>query len=355
MNSKKIFLALFIVFTLPVFAQQPDMSMIPYRQGDLWGYSSPDKSIIIKPAFAEADWFYAGFAMVKKGDRYGYINTDGKLVIPCKFYSAKPFRYGYFDNAGQHFEGAKVVQNKDTVLFAGASQSADGYEICINTKGERMSRCPAINENSIPGITQTVVTTEKIYGLVNNGNLYDKVVDDYQVAGDENTYYVVTKNNMYAVINNKFEVIIPFEFSSLKKISIGTAIYLLSIRNGAYGIYQGNGKVYIPVENSNLVYVKARDGNDYCIISKGGKAMMRNFTGKEVLAAIYSNIVYDEDGGFLLTGTDNLKGFYFLDNKRIEPRYTDVKLVRGGRFLQVRTYLGKMGYVSENGTEYFQE
>ena len=355
MNSKRIFLAIFIVLTLPVFAQQANLSLIPYRQGDLWGYSSPDKSIIIKPAFTEADWFYAGYAVVKKGSRYGYINTSGKLVIPFKFYTAKPFRYGYFDNAGKHVAGGKVVKNQDTVLFAGASPRADGYEICINTKGQRMSKCPAINENSVPGNTQAVVTTEKVYSLVNMGNLYDKVVDDYKIDGDDNTYYIGVKNNLYGVINNKFEVIMPFEYTSIKKVSIGGTIYLQGVKNGMYGMYKGNGTVYIPMDNNNLMYVKGKDGNDYFIISKDGKSMVRDFSNKEIITSIYTDILYDEEGGFVLTGNDNRKGFYFLDNKRVDPRYSDVKLVRGGRFLLVKTQSGKMGYVSADGTEYFQE
>jgi hypothetical protein len=36
-----IFAAFFIVLSLPAFAQQPDLSLIPYRQGDLWGYANP--------------------------------------------------------------------------------------------------------------------------------------------------------------------------------------------------------------------------------------------------------------------------------------------------------------------------
>ncbi len=51
MNSKKIILALLLLITIPVFAQEADMSLIPYRKGDLWGYASPDKKIVIKPVW----------------------------------------------------------------------------------------------------------------------------------------------------------------------------------------------------------------------------------------------------------------------------------------------------------------
>jgi len=356
MNSKKLLFTLSILFSLPLFAQQIDVSLIPYRQGDLWGYSSPDKKIIIKPAYNEAHWFVGGLAVVKKGAKYGYINKAGTIVIPVKFYSAKPFRFGYFDRAETHKAGGKVVQNQDTVLFAGASLTPNGTESCIDTKGRVMSKCPAINENSVPGNNKVVmVTEEKIYSLVNNANLYDKLVDDYKIRGDENTYYVGVKNNQYGVINNKFEVIIPFEYSTIKKINIGETVYLQGVRNGMYGLLQGNGTVSMPLENNNLVYVKGMNGSDYFIVSKDGKTMVKDITYKDIVTANYSEILYDDEGGFVLTGTDNRKGFYFLDNKMIEPRYSDVKLIRGGRFLMVKTQDGKIGYVSIDGTEYFDQ
>ena len=89
MNSKNLILVLFLAFAIPVFAQEPDMSLIPYRKGNLWGYAAPDKSIVITPEYEEANLFYEGFAVVKKGGKYGYINKDGKIVIPikCKYFN----------------------------------------------------------------------------------------------------------------------------------------------------------------------------------------------------------------------------------------------------------------------------
>jgi predicted transcriptional regulator with HTH domain len=278
------------------------------------------------------------------------------VAIPFKFYAAKPFRYGYFDREEKHSAGGKLVQNQDTVLFAGASLTKDGMEKCIDTKGRVMSKCPAINENSVAGNRKAAsVTEEKIYSLVNNSGLYDKLVDDYKINGDDNTYYIGVKNNQYGVINNKFEVVLPFEYSSIKKLNIGDVVYLDATKNGMHGVFKGSGAVYIPTENNGLVYVKARNGNDYFIISKDGKAVVKDLADHDVLATNYADVLYDDEGGFILTGTDNRKGFYFLDNKTIEPRYADVKLLRGGRFLLVKTTAGKSGYVGNDGTEYFDQ
>jgi len=356
MNSKKLLFAILLVLTLPVFSQQLDLSLIPYRQGNLWGYASPDRTIVIKPAYDEANWFVSGYAVVKRGGKYGYINRAGKLVIPFKFYAAKPFRYGYFDNAGKHMVGGKTVQNQDSVLFAGAAPKPDGVEVCINTKGQRMSKCPAINENTVQDNNQVVVTTsEKVYTMVNNAGLYDKLVDDYKLAGDENTYYVGIKNNMYGVINNKFEVVLPFEYSSIKVVTVGGVPYLETTKGNMYGLYRGNGAVYVPSEYSNITYVKAKNGNDYFIVNRDGKAMVKDINFNDIVPADYTDIQYDPEGGFILTGTNNNKGYFLLNNMTIKPRFAEVRMLRGGRFLLVKTASGKTGYMSADGTEYFEE
>jgi hypothetical protein len=358
MNFKRIFLAVLVVmlFISPSFSQQIDPSLIPYRKGNLWGYANTDKSIIIKPSFNEANWFVAGFAVVKKGSRYGYINKLGKVVIPFKFYSAKPFTYGYFDDKGKHTAGGKVVKNQDTVLFAGASLTVNGAEVCIDTKGRTMSKCPAINEN-IPGNTQPIVSVaeQKTYSLVSNGNLYDKLVDDYKVTGDEHTYYIGTKNGLYGVINNTQDIILPFEYASIKKLDVNGNFYLEVAKDEKYGMYTGSGSAFIPADNNKLLYIKTNDGKTFFVQSKNGTASLKGINQQDIIPATYSDILYQENRGFVLTGTDNLKGYYFLNNKLVAPKYSEIRSVRGGNYLLVKTGAGKMGFVNEDGMEFFED
>ncbi len=59
--------------------------------------------------------------------------------------------------------------------------------------------------------------------------------------------------------------------------------------------------------------------------------------------------------GFVLTGDNDLRGYYFLDNTVIAPKYKEITLVNGTRYLQVKTSSGKVGYISSAGDEYFEE
>lgn len=356
MKQKIIMAVCIALLSTTSFAQQLDLSLIPYRQGNLWGYVNVDKSIAIAPVFADAKWFSHGLAAVKKGNKYGYINKAGLLVIPYKFYDAKPFMRGYFDSNGKHTAGGKTIQNEDTVLFAGAVTQLNGIEKCIDIKGRVMSKCPAINEDR-PGNKEPIltVTTEKVYSLVNNANLYDKLVDDYKLQNDNSTYYIGVKNNKYGVINNTFDVIIPFEYDDIKRVNLNDSIYLQVQKNGMMGLFTGSGKLFMAADRTKLSYVMPTKEAVYFIESQNGIVRLRDMNNTDIINANYTDIMYDDYGGFVLTNSNNLKGYYFLDKKTIEPKYTDVKLVRGGNFLQVKTKTGKIGYVSPEGVEYFED
>jgi hypothetical protein len=349
--KRKFFLAILLVVTTAIaaYAQQPDWSLVPYRSGDKWGYATADKQIVIQPQYDEAAWFSGGYAAVKKGGKYGYINRAGKVVIPFKYYVAKPFRYGYVEN--------KARGKSDTVLFAGAAPKADGYEVCINTKGVQLKVCPAMNEMADPVNRVPMQTTQKVYTLTNApAGLFDKITDDYTLPSTSDNYYIAQRGGMYGVFNNKFETVIPFEYSSLTKFNIGTDIYLQGKKNnGMNGIFKGDGMVVMTPEYTGLTRVTERDGKDYFIVTKDGRAYVRSVDNKDIFPSEYNQIDYDNNGGFVLTDGNNNKGFYFMNNTSISPKYSDVKLVnRNGNFVWVKTKDGKGGYVSNTGTEYWQ-
>jgi hypothetical protein len=354
MKTRTLFTLLTLLIAGSAFAQSPDLSLIPYRKGNLWGYAAPDKQVVISPRFQDAQLFYEGFAVVKLNSKFGYINKKGKLVIPCRYFAAKHFRYGYFGNTGTHTEGSREVKNKDTVLFAGASPKDNGYEQCINTLGEVMSRCPAINENSVQS-NSLDVSNRKTYSLVNNANLYDSLVDDYKIMGDDHWFYIGMKNGKYGVINNFFEVVLPFDYSSIDKIDISGKAYLHAAKDNMHGILNGTGSVFIPVDNSELAYIRAKNNKDYILLLKDKLASVRDFDNNLVIAAKYRAIMYDGEGGFVLISKDNTRGYYFLNGFLIEPKYTDVKQINKGSLLQVTTVSGKTGFVGPDGHEFFDE
>lgn len=355
MISKKLLVGFFLACSLPVFAQEPDMSLVPFRQGNLWGYATPDKVIVIKPEYNEADLFYEGFAAVKKGSKYGYVNKEGKVVIPIKFFVAKPFRFGYFDKSGNTKPGDGSLNPQKVVLFAGASLQASGYEICIDTKGATMPKCPAISESSAPDLNKSTTTTViSNYSTIQKSDLFDKITGDYKIiAGADETYYIATRNNNYGVFNNKFEVIVPFEYSMIEKINIGAMVYLKAEKDSMKGILFGTGSPYLAVENSRLQQVKGKDGSNYFIFTKDGKTGVKDTRYQNIAPPVYDDVVYN-DGGFNIT-LEGLKGFVFPNGNIIKPQYTDVRSIKGAQFVKVTDANGKTGYISNDLKEFFAD
>jgi hypothetical protein len=350
MKRRILTLASLLLISLGLSAQTIDMSMIPYRQAAKWGFANPDGKIVINPKYDEVQWFSEGYAAVKVGSKWGYINKSGALVIPARYTVAKSFRKGFVPRANK--EGG------DSVLFAGVSVNADGYENCIDTKGKVTVKCPAIAEASVPenNIPVETVTQQKTYTVPNNNGLFDKIVDDYKIPGSDETYYIAVKNNLYGVFNSKFETIVPFEYEEIKINRRAAQNYLSVKKNGLYGIAGTQGQVRILPDNSSISTVQLKDGKEYIIAKKDGKVYVKDMDNNLIIPNGYADIVYDQQGGFVIKSDDQKQGFYFLDNSIINPKYSEVRMINGtDRYLQVKTFSGKTGYISSSGNEYFVE
>ena len=116
-----------------------------------------------------------------------------------------------------------------------------------------------------------------------------------------------------------------------------------------------NGSVSIAVDNNDLSGVKALDGKYYFIVSKNGRVGIKDAANNDVLQPNYTNIAYEPSGGFVLTGNDQLKGFRFLSNYTIEPKYTSIRPVMGGIYVLIITQTGKSGFINNKGDEFFVE
>src|SRR6185295_16046664 len=90
-GMKKIFaLHLFLAILASAFSQTVSHTLVPYRIGNLWGYSDVRGNIVIPTRYQEAFPFYDEVAAVKSDNHMAIINKDGKLIIP--------FRYDYISN-----------------------------------------------------------------------------------------------------------------------------------------------------------------------------------------------------------------------------------------------------------------
>jgi hypothetical protein len=347
--AKNIFIFL-MIFSLESFSQNIDYSLVPYRKADKWGFANASKTVIISPKYDDARWFTEGMAAVKVGAKWGYINKAGKMVIPAKFTVAKSFRKGYIPLKNK-IEG-------DTILFAGASTLESGYESCINIKGVTLAKCPAMAENAMASnrIPMETIVKEKIYSIENKGGLFDKIVDDYKIIGNEETFYIVQKDKLYGVFNSKFETIVPFEYNSIKAIKSDNKTYLHVTKSEMNGIVNADGSFSILPVYYSLLLIKNMDGKDFVIVKKNGKAYVKDLNNRDIIITGFSEIMYDENGGFIITDDNNLHGFYFPSTVMIAPKYADIRIInKGSDYLQIKTTSGKVGYINASGVEFFED
>ena len=78
---------------------QVEHQLIPYRDGNLWGFADRDLNIVIQPQFDAAQLFYYNLAAVKKAGKMGYVDTTGTVAVPLKY-----------DRAGNIMDGFAIVE-----------------------------------------------------------------------------------------------------------------------------------------------------------------------------------------------------------------------------------------------------
>lgn len=94
---RKTLSLLFLCFSIKGNAQ-PELNIIPYRKGKLWGYCDSTKRIIITPRFDSVEVFETfkqkdklsqkKVALVWKNKKVGLIDDKGKELVPCSFQQA---------------------------------------------------------------------------------------------------------------------------------------------------------------------------------------------------------------------------------------------------------------------------
>lgn len=348
MKMIKLALVLIGFMGLEASAQWVERDLIPYRQGAKWGYSDAERNIKITPKYAEVGWFSNGLAPVKVGTKWGYIDRTGKLVIPARYTVAKNFRKGYMPGA---------EASGDSVLFAGVSLRSDGYEVCINTKGVQFKGCPAIPDLSVEQNREPVrqVQTIKNYNIPGD-TTFDRIVDDYKVSDSANasTYYVAVKNNRYGVINNRFEVVVPFNYDSIRVNREAGPLYLEAKNNDLRGILSAEGSSLVDVENTTIRFVRGANDRPYAVVQRGNKFYVRDIESKSITPLGYRDVSYDNNG-FVITNDEGMQGYYFLNNRIVEPKYRKVEWFENGDFLRITTNDGRVGYINTVGDEYFRE
>eukprot|EP00744_Colponema_vietnamica_P025983 GILI01038406.1.p1 GENE.GILI01038406.1~~GILI01038406.1.p1 ORF type:complete len:281 (+),score=-36.16 GILI01038406.1:61-903(+) len=279
--KKHTVIIILLLSNFNLFAQK----LIPYRKGNLWGYSDVNKTIIIKPEFDMATYLIDNQAgMVVKDKKVGFISAKGEIVIPILY------RY-----VGKDGKGYKAFSDTGKVYF---DEKFNKIDEPIELEPDLISPREPYDYSEANGKK----------GVKGKLPVYDRMFD-FEV--NESRYFTALKNGKYGLIDENENILIPFIYDFLSPIYnsdltssnsvLLTGIGKFSIKDGRskfegkYGLHslfnidKGKPRVYLEPK-FDLEYLP--NTNQY-IDDEQFVCVKKN--GKEIIWNIKTGIEYYED------------------------------------------------------------
>lgn len=388
---KKYLLLAALVFSSMAYAQVK--VLVPYRQGNLWGYSDTLAKIIVKPAYDSAGLFKDGYGEVFKGKKQGIINGKGLLIIKPGYDHVESFaggykvtngsKSGYLSGTGKPLipvlyddleqDGGFLILQKgtkygvadvtgkivlpvqyDEVITQFLSTKASSEQSYVVRKGKTYSlfskksyrlypfdvnsleEMGEVGEVTVEGIKEESYTESNKNGIVKRFGADEVIPLDFEESYGSSVFFLVKKNGKTGLVRNTDDAatpMVPIVYDQVTHImnnryySFYKGDYLIGVsQNGLFGIINDKGETIVPFQYDHI-----REFKGYSVgfeLEKAGKK-----------------------GMFLPTT------FYPI----IEPKYDNITFVESmfvsstwGFALYRVIKDGKMGYVGENGKEYFK-
>lgn len=330
-----------------------DLKIVPYRNGDLWGFSDAKGNMLVEPKYSNAYLLDDGFGRIYQGESTGlvspdgkvlaepeymyismfknglaafrnnndtlsgYLNEQGQVAIPAQFEEANDFEDGYaiVKKGGQYQliqpDGAVIktigkwmpLPGGDMFLSNPGFEADKGYiqvqDIgnesysmgLIDTKGNTVLE-PAYQFLSLPVEGIMVAQKGEKYGLIRtDGSTVVEMKYDliYQIGAGR--YLVQQTESSYAVMDQTGKMVIPAEYSS---ISAGPADTYIAYKGESVGLLDNTGKVLVPFEYNYLL-----SSRNYLIASKGeGKTGIISTTNQVLLPLEYDHVEVVAPGRF---------------------------------------------------------
>jgi hypothetical protein len=196
---------------------------------------------------------YDDFFILEKQGKVGLVNIYFKEILPFQYEKLE-----WYDNNNLY-----VTQNNQLGVF----RLSDNQFVlkCEYTKiGNLREKYVIIQKNDKSGLMEKTTQGFQI-----------KLPADYQHIElkkfDNQSYFVVKKNNQIGLLSMDLKVILPCEFQEIKEYpqTYGKPSDLLVKKNDKVGFYQLNGKMKIPCEYEAITNFRSY-GNYWALAKKNG-------------------------------------------------------------------------------------
>jgi hypothetical protein len=336
--------------------------LIPYRNGNLWGYCDSSKKIAIAPAYKSAQLFEGDYATVENDSGQLLINIKGKEITRAYksiYFNSKTNQYtacrGYDDCALFDIAGKPVTPfyrrinafNEDG--FAVVEKSY-GKQSIINKNGKQFTNEDYQYIELFKGKIAIVMDKNYKYGLIDlstNRTVpcgYDKIYPFKEGLA------FARKGDRYGFIDLSGREVIPFEYDRVpwrtyfgeqnffefnyNNFSEGLAVL---VKDGKCGFINKNNEVVVPFEYETAYGFS----HGLAWVSKDRQWGMINTHGKIVIPIQYDeyNSLSDKElealigvsQGLIRLRKDNLSGFADSTGRIVIPlTYDDVSSFHHG-------------------------
>ncbi len=391
---------LLFIFTfglmLPLLASLTSLPpLIPFREGEKWGYCNAQKEIKIPCKYIDAYPFSHGYGLVQddagkwhlvnskgkvgkgidvesisilsptlmvvfKNDKFGLMNTKGKALTECKYeefinfygtatatWAKRNGSYGILNKKGKEVLPAEyaMVSGPDNGTFA--VKKGEKYAI-YNEKGKALSGFVYDAVNLLSDDVFTVKEGESWKIIDKNLQLILNLGEKYSFVGNfENGLCRASAQGLWGLINLKGEEVIPVKYNSAGMLGEG----LFSHREGGFDIITDKTGNII---RKDIEYVSSFV-NHRALINQNGKSGMISPDGKTIIPCKYDRISDFFIGDYTTAERNNqdiildIKGneLFSGDFESIDADESDLFMISGEN--------GKVGYIDTKGTQYWKE
>jgi WG containing repeat len=375
MQLKIIFQCFLFVVCANSLSAQTDL--IPFRKGNLWGFSKPDKTIVIPCQYDEVHFFANHKALVRKGLKYGLINDAGKEIVPCQYYNPIEFHEGLAKVAKSNCTISGKLKTIDSLaLKKGITQKTETH-LCdygfVNEDGEIVIPCIYPYASDFQEGHALVTVSGGHYewspvdayarqyleyigkrGFINKKGIpigpFDATTGmSYQLF--KNGVAIFKKEDKWSMIDTQGTVIVPFKYNNLN--TYDGKIYIVWLDN-KQGVITKSGQEIVPP-----IYDAIYPMGSTMMVVKNQKCGLLDSLGKILLPCIYNGTFAFNKGLSAIMAQTTKYGFVNTKGEIVLPfRYDKAEPFQEGR---ARVQLGQnhvqidtLGhYVGEPNQHYF--
>lgn len=306
-------------------------SIIPFRDGEKWGYSDRNKRLLVDPKYTQTFPFVGNIAKIKLNEKYGLVDRTGNEIIPPDC-----------EEIGDYYEGVLLNEDGSCFIHRGgkigliATTGELLADINHQTEDAAMQAAAAKGwQGGIPSNHFPDIPSQQLASIQAIKNGYNDILRFKQrnrwglmtrtgeiilspqydiIEAIENKNWPFCSQGKWGLLNLKGEVVLPAIYDAARGFCNGQAACRIG---NLWGAVAPSGKwIYEP---QFMELGEFRDG--LAAAERDGHFGFVDELGKTVLDFQYSNVLDFKSGVCAVFSQDYV---YFIDKegKRISEQYT---------------------------------